>query len=164
MQNNITLQTITHTGCVGFETCTATWLSTSSVSSVLSFLGNLVASLIVFKNKELSTSTNYFVVNMLVWYFLSVIFWSRYHLFDLNKLDHVSQFVINLFCKFLSFITDVSYGVSILSLVVIKVYIFNAVMFVMGARVQNVLQVISSNPQENNSIQLHIIPQVCQHS
>merc|ERR1711973_55898 len=113
MQDSFTLVNITNTGCTGgdLDTVWVIRLSVSSVSTVLTFVGNLVVILTVYKNKELRSSTNYFIVIMSI----SDIFMSLFGLLDdsfrLKKVVDVSKLVGDLLCKLSRFIRFVSYGV-----------------------------------------------------
>ena len=141
MRNNTTLSNVTHTyrGCnIDYETLINTVLLYANiVTSIFSFVGNLLVILTVYTNKNLRTSINYFIVSMSVSDILFPLFALLDSLLLIWSVSQRSKLVGNLLCKLLPFINLVSCGVSILTLVAITVFRFFAVMFPMRARVQN---------------------------
>ena len=139
MMNNSTLEntTTTYTGCtVNRETVRAAWFYTDLVTSLMSFVGNILLIVVVYRTRTIRTSTDYFVVSMAS----SDIFLPVLNcLFDIifHFSGYVSQMTGLVLCKLIFFFVDVSYGVSILSLTVITVYRFYAVAFPMRARVHS---------------------------
>ena len=131
--------TYTYRSCnTDHETLLAIRLYTYIVASICSFVGNLLVILTVYKNKNLQTSNNYFIVSMSLSDILFPLFiLLGFIFFRIRSVSQLSKLVGNLLCKILPFITDISYGVSMLTLVAITVYRFSAVMFPMRARVQN---------------------------
>ena len=140
MSNNTILSNMTHTyrGCnIDFETIDTVILYTFIVTSICSFLGNLLVILTVYKNKNLQTSNNYFIVSMSVSDILFPLLELLHFMLLLGRFPQLSKLVGILLCKLFRFISDLSYEVSMLTLVAITVYRFFAVMFPMRARVQN---------------------------
>ena len=140
MQNNTTVGNITYTyrSCnTDHETLLAIRLYTYIVASICSFVGNLLVILTVYKNKNLQTSNNYFITSMSVSDILFPLFELLHFMLVFGRFPQLSKLVGTLSCKLLKFISDLSYGVSMLTLVAITVYRFSAVMFPMRARVQN---------------------------
>ena len=125
-------------GCnIDYDTLYGIYLYTLIVASICSFVGNLLVILTVYKNKNLQTSTNYFIVSMSVSDILFPLFMLIDFLFYSSRsFSKLSKLVGSLLCKSLLFIRDVSYEVSMLTLVAITTYRFSAVMFPMRARVQ----------------------------
>ena len=98
------------------------------IASICSFVGNLMVILIVYRNKNLRTSTNYFIVNMSVSDILSPLFVLIDNKFLFSKVSHRWLF---------PFFISVCFGVSMLTLLVITILRFSAVVFPLRARVQN---------------------------
>ena len=141
MQNNTTLSNMTqpyiYRGCnIDFETLFTVELYTYIVTSICSFVGNLLVILTVYKNKNLQTSNNYFIVSMsmsdILFPLFSLLYYSLF-----RRFIQLSKLVDNLLCKLLPFVNNVSYGVSMLTLVAITVFRFSAIMFPMRARLPN---------------------------
>ena len=140
MNNNTLLNgtTSTYVGCsINFETVYIAWFATSLITSLTSLVGNIMLIVVVYRTRRI-TSTDYFVVNMAV----SDVFFPILNFFYIVFLfckfaDRISHTTGTVLCKFLNFFLNVSYQVSILSLIVIAFYRFYAVAFPMRARVQS---------------------------
>ena len=140
MQNNTTLNDMSHTyrGCnFDHETLFTIKLYTLIVASICSFVGNLLVILTVYRNKNLQTSISYFIVNMSVSDILFPLLELLHPILFFRSIPQLSKLVLNLLCKLLPFIFEVSYGVSMLTLVAITVDRFSAVMFPLRARLKN---------------------------
>ena len=130
--------TYTYRWCnIDHETLHAIRLYTYIVTFICSFVGNLLVILTVYINKNLRTSTNYFIVSMAVSDILFPLFNLLHYMVLYRRVSQLPKLVGNLLCKLLPFIQAVSFGVSMLTLVAITVYRFAAVMFPMRARVEN---------------------------
>ena len=108
------------------------------VTGLASFVGNILLIVVVYRSRTIRPSTDYFVVSMAA----SDILLPSLSFFDTIFVDrkdagYLSQTTGAILCKFFVFFFYVSYGVSILSLVIITVYRFHAVVFPMHARVQS---------------------------
>ena len=139
---NTTLSNMTHTNrwCnIDYETVNAARLYTVIMCSICSFTGNLLVILTVYRNKNLRTSTNYFIVSMSVsdiLFPLMILLRDYLLVVDRNHL-FLPKLVGEVICRLMSFMCEVSYSVSMLTLVAITVYRFSAVVFPIRARVQN---------------------------
>ena len=140
MKNSTLLNTTSSfTECtINLETVLAAWFATDLVTSLASFVGNILLIVVAYRARTRKTSTDYFIVSMAA----SDMFLPSFHLVDdivLRRIDavYISQTTGTVICKFGYFFTNISYGVSILSLIVIAVYRFYAVAFPMRARVQS---------------------------
>ena len=116
-----------------YETLVTISLYSYILTSICSFVGNLLVILTVYINKNLRTSTNYFIVSMSVSDILFPLFVLLVSILLDRRVSQVSKLIGNLLCKLLLYIVEVS----VLTLVTITVYRFFAVMFPMRARVQN---------------------------
>ena len=140
MMNYSTLlnTTSTYAGCtINWETVRVTWFATDFLTSQASFVGNILLIVVVYRT-TIRTSADYFVVNMAA----SDMFLPLYYLVGdivLKRKDsgYLSQAIGTVLCKFFYFFSNISYGVSIIPITVITVYIFYAVVFPMRARVQS---------------------------
>ena len=139
MTNNSSHLNTTESGCgINWDTVNEYSFYFFIVCSVLSFVGNILVVLTVYKTKTLRTTTNVFVVNMA----LSDVFVPTWDLLRVGLLSRkdapvLTQYLGNAFCKVIPFLINVSYGVSMLSLVVITVHRFYAVVFPMRARLES---------------------------
>ena len=139
--NNSTLlnTTSTYAGCaINWETVRVAWFAIGLVTSLASFVGNIVLIVVVYRTRTMRTSTDYFVVNMAA----SDIFLPFSHLvgdivFKRYDASYLSQTTGTVLCKFFDLYRHVSYGVSLLSLIITSVYRFYAVAFPTRARVQS---------------------------
>ena len=96
---------------------------------VISLIGNSFIGIIVYKTQTLRKRINFFVVNMAMSDLLYSIFHFPWRLTDLHADSwHISGSLGHALCKLLSFLSDVSTGVSIQSLVLIAVDRFGAVL------------------------------------
>ena len=122
------------------ETLETVLLYAFIVTNICSFVWNFLVILTMYINKNLQTSTNYLIVSMSVSDILfpfSVLLYYMLLLGRVSQLSKRSKLVGNLLCKLLLFVREISYGVSMLTLVAITVYRFSAVMFPMRARLPN---------------------------
>ena len=140
MDNSTLLNTTsTYAGCaINWETVYTAWFATGLVTSLASFVGNILLIVVVYRARTIRTSTDYFVVNMAASdIFLPFSFLVINIVIIRKDVSYLSQTTGTVLCKFLRFFTEVSYGVSMLSLTVIAVYRLYAVEFPMRARVQS---------------------------
>ena len=97
---------------------------------IISLLGNSSIAIIVYKTQTLRKPINFFIVNMAMSDLLNPIFHFPWRLTDLHADSWlISGSLGHALCKLLSFLSDVSTGVSIQSLVLIAVDRFGAVVF-----------------------------------
>lgn len=105
-----------------------------------SLLGNSLVILVIFKNRGMRSTINYFIVNMAVSDILFTMFVIPRMISELHTEPHrwlVGGVLGSVLCKFDYFIQDVSTAVSILSLVAIAVDRFYGVVFPMKAGLTN---------------------------
>ena len=131
--------TSTYAWCaINWETIHAAWFATDLVTSIASIVGNILLIVAVYRTGTIRTSTDYFVVSMAASdIFLPLIIFALNIIFLRKDAGYLSRTTGTILCKLLYFILNVSYGVSILSLIVITVYRFYAVTFPIRARVQS---------------------------
>ena len=130
--------TSTYAGCtINWETVRVTWFATDFLTSLASFVGNILLITVVYRT-TIRTSADYFVVNIAasdmflpLYYFVGDIVLKR------KDSGYLSQTIGTVLCKFFYFFSNISYGVSINPITVITVYRFYAVVFPMRARVQS---------------------------
>ena len=104
----------------------------SIVCSLLSFVGIILIILTVYLTKTLRTTTNYFIVNMAISdVFVPTLDMIHNVLFTHKDATIVTQMLDTTLCKIIPFLLNISYGVSMSSLVVITVHRFYAVVFPM---------------------------------
>ena len=140
MVNNSTLPNhSSFVGCsINLKTVYATWLNTVLVSCIAAFAGNVLLIVVIHRTAALRTITNLSVANMTASnVFLPAVNGLNNILINRKGPANLSHTIGAILCKFFGFFINVSYGVSMLSLVVITVYRFYAVTFPMRARVQN---------------------------
>ena len=141
MMNNSTVlkTTLSYAGCsINWETVFVAWYATDLVTSLASFVGNILLIVVVYRTGTMRTPTDYFVVNMAASdIFLPFSFLVDDIVFKRKDAGYLSQTTGAVLCKLFYFFTRVSYGVSILSLSVITVYRFYAIAFPLRARMQN---------------------------
>ncbi|XP_020910204.1 QRFP-like peptide receptor [Exaiptasia diaphana] len=104
----------------------------------LSFTGNVLVILIVYKNRSMQTTVNFLIVNMAFSDLLQSIIAIPYRILNIviaNGTDRwfVEGIVGEIFCKFVPFLLDISVGVSVLSLVLIAFDRFLGVVYPMRA-------------------------------
>ena len=105
-------------------------LFTFIVCSVASLAGNIIVIIAIYRNKRLRNTQNYFIINMAVSdVFMPAIQLLRVIVFLRKDAGHLSSFLGAGLCKFTSFFSYVSAGVSILSFIVITVHRFYAVVY-----------------------------------
>ena len=113
------------------------WLFTVVVCSILSLIGNTLLILIVYRNKRLHTTPNYIIVNMAVSDLFTPLY--AYFLFP-NVVAAISRNssanFLSFMCKVGYFLTNVSNKVSMISLVIITVHRFCAVVCPLKARLK----------------------------
>ena len=126
-------------GCsINLKTVYATWLNTVLVRCIAAFVGNVLLIVVIHRTAALRTTTNLFVANMTASNaFLQAVNGLNDILINRKGPANLSHTTGAILCKFFGFFINVSYGVSMLSLVVITVYRFYAVLFPMRARVHN---------------------------
>ena len=108
------------------------FLFTFIVCSVASLAGNVLVILTIYRNKQLRNTPNYFIINMAVSdVFMPAIQLLRVTVFLRKESGDLSNFLGAGLCKFTSFFSYLSAGVSILSFVVITVHRFYAVVYPM---------------------------------
>lgn len=110
-------------------------LYTSIICSIASLVGNILVILIVYLNKTLRSTPNYVIVNMAV----SDVFSPSMHLvynilIDQKRAGDLSAGLGSALCRFEFIFINFSFGVSMLSLVVITVHRFYAVAWPLRAR------------------------------
>ena len=97
---------------------------------VVSLLGNSFIGIIVYKAQTLRKPVNFFIVNMAMSDLLNPIFHFPWRLTDLHADSWLISGSLGLaLCKLLSFLSDVSTGASVQSLLLIAVDRFGAVLF-----------------------------------
>lgn len=105
-----------------------------------SLLGNFLVILIIFKNRGMRSTINYFIVNMAASDILFTVFVIPRLISELHSAPNrwfVGGVLGSVLCKFDYFIQDVSTAVSILSLVAIAIDRFYGVVFPMKAGLTN---------------------------
>ena len=140
MYNSTLLNTTSYALCTfDWEAVEARWFAAGLVTSLASFVGNIVLIVVVCRTRTMRTCTDYLVVSMAVSdIFIPSLSFSFHMAFLSDKFaGNLSQTTGTVLCKLISFFYEVSYEVSMLSLTVFTVYRFYAVVFPMRARVQN---------------------------
>ena len=141
MMNNSTLLNTKSTYAeftINWETIHAAWFATYLVTSLASFVGNILLTVVIYQTRALRTSTGYFVVYMAASdIFLPFCYLVDDIVFQRKDVGYLSQTTGTVFCKFNDLFWNISCGVSILSLMVIVAYRFCAVVFPMRAREQS---------------------------
>ena len=98
-----------------------------------SLVGNSLFTAVFFKNSELRSAVNYFVVNMAISDLVYPVFVLPWRISELY-LDYIwiiEGAIGSFFCRFLPFLEQTSVNVSILSMVLIAVERFHSVLFAM---------------------------------
>ena len=112
------------------------WLYSFVVCSIISVVGNILVIMIVYRNKTLHTTPNYFIATMAVSDLIMPLNSSFLLITFLNDGGGLSQTFYTTFCKLDFFFVNISHGVSMNSLVVITVHRFYAVVYPMKARLE----------------------------
>lgn len=105
-----------------------------------SLLGNSLVILVIFKNRSMRSTINYFIVNMATSDIIFTVFVIPRMISELHSTDYrwfIGGMFGTLLCKFDYFIQDVSTAVSILSLVAIAIDRFYGVVFPMKVGIMN---------------------------
>ena len=138
MANNSIQVNATEIGCdINWDIFFSYWLYSSVVCSVASFAGNVLVILIVYKTKTLRTTTNYFIVNMAISdVFVPALDTLRITLLYRKDAPALTQTFFTILCRMLNFLTNLSYVMSMTSLVVITAHRFYAVVFPLRARLE----------------------------
>ena len=126
MNNNTLPNYSSFVGCsINWKIVYATWLNTVLVSCIAAFAGNVLLIVVIHRTVELRTTTNLFVANMTISnVFLPAVNGLNNILINRKGPTNLSHTTGAVLCKFFGFFINVSYGVSMLSLVVITVYRF----------------------------------------
>ncbi|XP_020907807.1 octopamine receptor-like [Exaiptasia diaphana] len=109
-----------------------------SVIAVFDFLGNVLTIVVVCREKSLHNTVNYLMVNMAISDLIIPLIALPHMIFDLANSMDLGMWTVNgdfgiVLCKLFFFVADISPSVSILSLVIITVDRFFAVMFPLRA-------------------------------
>ena len=112
-------------------------LYTSVTCGIASLIGNTIVILTVYLNKSLHSTPNYVIVNMAASDMFVPSMNLLYNiLLDQTHAGYLSQAVGSALCRFEYIFINFSFGVSMLSLVVITVHRFYAVAYPMRARLE----------------------------
>lgn len=116
---------------------TATILHAMAYSILMlgAFLGNILVIFVIYRNKKMRTTVNWFIVNMSISDLIIPIAIIPQKLFSITTSNAwpIHGSLGEFFCKFYYYITDITPAVSVLSLVFMTIDRFYAVMFPMKA-------------------------------
>lgn len=137
--NNSTDGPLNSSSAACSETVSAMFTMSLSVISVAAFIGNILVATTFIKTQNLRTSTNYFIVNMAVSDLLGPFFnWLLYAIEGMLTTNIlINQPSANFVCKIGMYLRLMSQAVSVLSLVLISVDRFIAIVFPLKATVLN---------------------------
>ena len=105
----------------------------SATNTVLSFIGNLLVVLIIYRNKSLQTVPNYFVASMSV---SDLLFQMSFMLAISDRLKLFSDIIAGILKRLTEFIITCSFVVSMQSFMAICVHRFYAVVYPLKARLE----------------------------
>lgn len=124
------LMSSNNTAAVSYDRLFDYLLFTFIVCSAASLIGNILVILVIYRNKRLRNTPIYFIINMAVSdVFMPTIQLLRVTTFLRKDTGRLSSVLGVGLCKFTSFFSYVSAGVSILSFVVITAHRFYAVVY-----------------------------------
>ena len=122
--------TVVNRSAVSYDIMFDYLLFTLALCSTASLVGNTLVIMVIRRCKRLQNTHNYFLVNMAVSdIFIPAIQLLRVMLFERKDVGYISYLLGACLCKFVMFVSYISVGVSLLSLVVVTVDRFYAVIY-----------------------------------